>query len=394
MKRNFFSTALLMAVSSAVMAQSSIDTYDVGDVNLNGEVSVADATSVVNQVLANTPGSEVVTAKDLNAVLQLIDSRLAALETANGISHPSTPGANTSATYFEFALKSMQVGQTFTQAVHTESTGVVSYLSTNSSVATVNATTGEVTALSTGETMIVATIAASGEYTAASAAYTVTVESANMHNGYEYVDLGVVVGGKTILWAKTNIGATLPADYGDYYAWGETETKSVYNWETYQYAVWVEDTPAVTDEDGFVISPASGHYEGTNIGEDIQGTQYDAAHVNWGGNWRMPTLEELDALRNQCDWRWGQMLDSDGNSHDGYKVMNKSDNSKYIFLPAAGVRGDSYLYFAGSNGGFWSSSLNSETSAYDLYFKSSSINLGNNHRCFGQSVRPVCVLSE
>lgn len=123
MKKTFLLAAGLLVASSALMAQSSIDTYDVGYVNLNGEVSVADATTVVNQVLANTPGSEVVTAKDLNAVLQLIDSRLAALETALGISHPSTPETNTSATYFEFALKSMQVGQTFTQTVHTESTG-------------------------------------------------------------------------------------------------------------------------------------------------------------------------------------------------------------------------------------------------------------------------------
>lgn len=394
MKRNFFSAALLMAASSAVMAQSSIDTYDVGDVNLNGEVSVADATSVVNQVLANTPGSEVVTAKDLNAVLKLIDSRLAALETANGISHPSTPGANTSATYFEFALKSMQVGQTFTQTVHTESTGAVSYLSTNSSVATVNATTGEVTALSNGETMIVATIAASGEYPAASAAYTVTVESANMHNGYEYVDLGVVVDGKTILWAKTNIGAALPADYGDYYAWGETETKDYYSESTYEYYQYLEEVPGEEDEYGIITGGTPAGYQYVNIGEDISGTEYDVAHVKWQGLWRMPSKAEQDALRNQCKWTWCQMKNSNNETVNGYKVEKNGDPSVFIFLPAAGCRYYSTLDLAGSGGDYWSSSLYSETYAYVLDFYSSSIFWNLYVRYYGLSVRPVCVLSE
>ncbi len=392
MKRNFFSAALLLALgsASAVMAQSSITTYDVCDVNHDSNVSVADATTVVNRVLANNPGSEVVTAKDLNAVLQLIDSRLAALETANGIDHPTTPGANTSSTYFEFALKSMQVGQTFTQTVHTESTGAVSYFSTNTTVATVNATTGEVTAKANGETTIVATIVASGEYPAASAAYTVTVETANMHNGYEYVDLGVVVDGKTILWAKTNIGANKPADYGDYYAWGETETKISYKESTYAYCQYQE---ATEDEYGIITG---GGYEYVNIGEDISGTEYDVAHVKWQGLWRMPTVEEQDALLYQCKWTWCQMKNSNNETVNGYKVEKNGDPSVFIFLPASGGRNASFLGNAGSYGFYWSSSLDASgpSNAYGLYFNSSGQCRDYDYRYCGFTVRPVLCSAE
>lgn len=221
----------------------------------------------------------------------------------------------------------------------------------------------------------------------------------NMINGHEYVDLGVKnAQGQTIYWAKCNVGATKPYEYGDYYAWGETETKTVYSWETYKYAELIPGTPAEYDADGFLIKPATDdHYEGQNIGEDISGTQYDAARQNWGGSWRMPTNDEFSRLKTQCDWTWTEMKSSDGNPIKGYKVSNKSDNSKYIFLPAAGCRYDSGLGSAGSRGYYWSSSpyASGSSSAYCLYFPSS-YQGGTNFdgRYYGQSVRAVCVSIE
>lgn len=295
---------------------------------------------------------------------------------------------------FNYDFKSMHVGDTFVQVVSTISDGTVKYTSSNPSVATVDVNSGLVTALSLGETLITATVEATAKYPAGTASYKVVVEEGNFVNGYEYVDLGVKnAQGQTIYWAKCNVGATKPYEYGDYFAWGETEPKDRYSFETYQYREFVEGTPAEYDADGFLIKPATDdHYEYMNIGEDISGTQCDAARQNWGGSWRMPTKEEFSLLREQCEWTWTAMQDSNGKSVNGYKVSNKSDNSKYIFLPAAGYRDGAYLYDDGSIGIYWSSTPNPnfQSYAYYLYFFGSSISPSLcNFRYYGRSVRPV-----
>ena len=123
----------------------------------------------------------------------------------------------------------------------------------------------------------------------------------------------------------------------------------------------------------------------------------DAAHVNWQGAWRMPTKEEQDALRSQCTWTWTTMTNSLGKSVNGYKVSNKTDSSKYIFLPAAGNRLMDFLYAAGSGGDCWSSSLGSPLlgtrvcdSAFFFHFDSDGYCWGGGNRYYGRSVRPVC----
>ncbi|MBR3608332.1 MAG: hypothetical protein IKL50_00405 [Bacteroidales bacterium] len=114
----------------------------------------------------------------------------------------------------------------------------------------------------------------------------------------------------------------------------------------------------------------------------------DAARVNWGGSWRMPTKAEQDELRdtNNCTWTWTTQ-----NGVRGYKVTSKK-NGNSIFLPAAGCRYDSNLYDAGSFGYYWSSSLNTSNSnyAYFLLFNSSNVYWYFNYRYVGRSVRPVC----
>ncbi len=173
-------------------------------------------------------------------------------------------------------------------------------------------------------------------------------------NGHEYVDLGL-----SVKWATCNVGASKPEDYGNYYAWGETSTKSSYtesNSKTYGKRM-----------------------------NDIRGnSQYDAARANWGGTWRLPTKAELEELTNKCTWKWTTQ-----NGVKGYKVTGPNGNS--IFLPAAGYRYGSSLCRAGEYGDYWSSSPDGGdgNGAYGLRFGSGTQRVGWNGRSLGRSVRPV-----
>ena len=113
--------------------------------------------------------------------------------------------------------------------------------------------------------------------------------------------------------------------------------------------------------------------------------QHDAATANWGGDWRMPTYDELNELRTQCTWTW-----TTKNGVNGYKVSSKV-NSNYIFLPAAGYRDGSSLNYAGRFGFYWSSTPDGSDSGYafDLFFVSSGQSMIYDGRIYGQSVRPV-----
>ena len=184
-------------------------------------------------------------------------------------------------------------------------------------------------------------------------------------NGHEYVDLGL-----SVKWATCNVGASSPAGYGGYFAWGETTTKTDYS----------SSTSAT-----YGLSYSSLQSQGYIDNNGNLTAQYDAATSNWGGDWRMPTYDELNELRTQCTWTWTTQ-----NGVNGYKVSSKV-NSNYIFLPAAGCRGGSSLYAAGSNGYYWSSTPDGSSSnrACNLYFDSSGQDVNLDYRDYGQSVRPV-----
>lgn len=188
-------------------------------------------------------------------------------------------------------------------------------------------------------------------------------------NGHEYVDLGLPSG---LLWATCNVGANSPEDYGDYFAWGETEPKSNYNWN------W--STYFDTNNGGSTFQKYN-----NNGGKKVLESSDDAAHVNWGGSWRMPTREEQIELLNECTWEWTTQ-----NGVNGRKVTGPNGNS--IFLPAAGGYCNSSLFDAGSEGNYWSSSLKAGDSsiAYSLYFNSHRPDWSNLiYRYYGLSVRPV-----
>lgn len=187
------------------------------------------------------------------------------------------------------------------------------------------------------------------------------------------IDLGLPSGTK---WACCNVGATTPEGYGGYYAWGETSEKSVYNEVTYQYCTGVD-----TDGDGWYDK----NWSYQDIGTDIAGTSYDVAHVRMGGPWRMPSHEQQMELMDYCTRSWTQQNGVNG-------ILVKGKNGGQLFLPAAGCRYYSDLYYVGSYGYYWSSSLYPSYSnyAYDLYFYSSLWFWAGDYRGSGRSVRAVC----
>ena len=198
------------------------------------------------------------------------------------------------------------------------------------------------------------------------------VGNTGVENGYVYVDLGL-----SVKWATMNVGASKLEDYGDYFAWGETQPKSTYNWSTYKYCNGSETTLTKYN--------TSSSY-GTVDNKTQLELSDDAAHANWGGSWRMPTDAEWRELREQCTWTCTTQ-----NRKNGYKVTSKS-NGNSIFLPAAGFRLDTSLSTAGIWGYYMSSSLNTDNPYYAwlVRFYSGDVYGGYSYRYYGQSVRPVC----
>ena len=172
--------------------------------------------------------------------------------------------------------------------------------------------------------------------------------------------------GLSVKWANHNVGATAPEEYGGYYAWGETKIKLEYSWENYRF-----------------YNSSTGDFD--YIGSNISGTSYDVAHVSWGGGWRMPTLDEIGELCNECSWEWTTV-----NGVNGQKVTGPNGNS--IFLPAAGYRSGTELYGRGASGHYWSGTLGEYDSygACYLYFDSGGRDWKYDYgRYGGRTVRPV-----
>ena len=193
--------------------------------------------------------------------------------------------------------------------------------------------------------------------------------------GERWVDLGL-----SVLWAAYNVGASSPEEYGGYYAWGETSTKSDYTWENYKYSekYYYGDGP-----DDWYCRPKF-------IGSEISGTSYDVAHVQWGGGARMPTHAEVKELVDNCTFTGGSY-----NGVRGNYVTGPNGNS--IFLPFAGCRGRDGLRSGGyddlngegSNGYFWSGTYNDGRYADYLYCHKDYGDWRRYYRNFGRSVRPV-----
>ena len=185
------------------------------------------------------------------------------------------------------------------------------------------------------------------------------------------VDLGLPSG---IKWALCNVGAEKPEDSGNYYAWGEVLPKEDYSWDTYNYAngTYWEDLKLTK-----YCNNAGYGDNGFTDNKTVLEPEDDAAHVNWGGSWRMPTNTEWQELQDNCTWTWTTQ-----NGINGYRVASKT-NSNSIFLPAAGYRRDTGLGRVGYGGDYWSSSLN-DSSAWSLCFDSDGVDRAYRNRYRGQ----------
>jgi uncharacterized protein (TIGR02145 family) len=175
--------------------------------------------------------------------------------------------------------------------------------------------------------------------------------------------------GLSVKWAHINLGATTPWDNGDYFAWGETSPDDEYNWRYYQHCY--EDPNYITKYAPYVD------------GKQSLDPEDDAATVNWGTNWRMPTKNEWNELREQCDWKWMTQ-----NNVCGYQITSKN-NGRSIFLPAAGQMGNTNLLHAGSVGCYWSKNLDTKHNALALRFDTDDQYLSAIARYYGLPIRPV-----
>ena len=191
---------------------------------------------------------------------------------------------------------------------------------------------------------------------------------------HEWVDLGLPSG---TLWATCNVGADTPEGYGDYFACGETEPKEVYNWSTYK---WCNGSGTT------LTKYCSNSSYGTVDNKTELDPEDDAAYVNWGENWRMPTYDQLNELKTKCTWTWTTQ-----NGVNGRLVTGPNGNT--LFLPAAGYRCDSLFGDAGSCGCYWARAIFSSVpfDAYGMYFYSEGVYWNNFRRDFGFPVRAVRV---
>ena len=188
-------------------------------------------------------------------------------------------------------------------------------------------------------------------------------------DGVEAVDLGL-----SVKWANMNVGAKKASGFGTYYAWGETKAKDYYSWNTYAWSKG--DSQFLTK------------YSNTDRRSQLAPVD-DAAHVNLGGGWRMPTVDEFEELINNCTWEWTMQ---DG--VNGYKVTSKKTGNS-IFLPITGFRYYAETQFRSIMGVYWTSSLytGNPNKAWCLEFNFSDIkvhygNLSSN-RFSGRCIRAV-----
>lgn len=204
--------------------------------------------------------------------------------------------------------------------------------------------------------------------------------SNNEKTTHDYVDLGL-----SVKWATCNVGADKPEDNGNLYAWGETEVKEQYTVRTSKWGSMPFSLKKynINSEQGTVDNKTTLDLED------------DVAHVTWGGNWRMPTREEMDELHDNCTWEWTTL-----NGVNGYRVTSKKQGytDRSIFFPAAGYKANGF-YEYGRNGNYWSRSLMTDPygdgsvicgTAACIRFNNNQANIGWEDRMAGLSVRPVC----
>ena len=201
----------------------------------------------------------------------------------------------------------------------------------------------------------------------------VTTDYEYVINGHKFIDLGLPSG---LLWAETNVGAETATDYGNYYAWGETETKTSFSWDTYELGKTSTSLTKYNSKDKKTVLES----------ED------DVASVKWSPLCRIPTQAEFAELynANNCTLTWTSKTTSSKETVSGYTVKSKK-NGNSIFIPTSGYK-KADTYVNNGNGFYWSSTLISDDTANAYFFlitKDKYNNEGKGARFWGRTVRPV-----
>lgn len=196
--------------------------------------------------------------------------------------------------------------------------------------------------------------------------------SSNHKTSVEAIDLGLPSG---IKWASCNVGASSPEEFGNYYAWGETLPKNDYSMETYKLCNGSKRSMNKYCTKG---------YFGTVDNKAILETSDDAATVNWGEKWRIPTYKEIEELLCKCTWKWT-------NRNGVYGQLVTGPNGNSIFLPAAGNYEGTEVIRCGSSGCYWSATLYGARNDYATFlYLSDDINGWHaDFRYYGLLIRPV-----
>ncbi|MBO4773054.1 MAG: hypothetical protein J5595_11000 [Bacteroidales bacterium] len=191
-----------------------------------------------------------------------------------------------------------------------------------------------------------------------------------------HVDLGLPSG---TLWAFTNLGAALPEDFGDYYAWGEVDYKSDYSWNTYKYVKGGDATKFTKYCAQATIGNAK--YTDTLV---VLEAQDDVATQKWGADWCMPTREQFDELKKECTWKWTVR-----NGKNIIEITGKNGNK--LYMPAAGCHFNKSRSLVGSNGYYWSSSISDKGSGRGacFTFSQNDMEVSVRARNIGNTIRPV-----
>lgn len=209
----------------------------------------------------------------------------------------------------------------------------------------------------------------------------------------ETVDLGL-----SVKWASFNLGATKPEEYGDYFAWGETQPyytsldplawkiglDAGYNWGSYKWCMGTENSMTK------YCTNAEYGYNGFTDNKVVLDARDDAAHINLGGKWRMPTEEEMEELWMNCSFAW-----TERNGVAGLLVTSQKPGytDASIFLPANGIRAMTDLYYGGEEGAYWTAGNNVAIKCNAGYFAFESgrdnLQWGWIDRCYGLAIRPV-----
>lgn len=358
---------------------ASMEAMRANMVNANNQITTLEDNTILNSANINA----------MMGFIEQLNSRVAALEQGN--TEPEQPSATITVTTYDasnVAETSATLNGSVSASNTTKSYTVGFFLATSGTPSSSNYTkkvesgsnktgsySSSVSGLSDNTTYCFrAFVLYNGEYYYGDTkTFTTKKATTGVLNGHEWVDLGLPSGTK---WATCNVGASSEINYGYYYAWGETSTKTTYNEDTYDY------------------------YGSYSIPSDISETSYDVAHIQWGSTWRMPTFTEIKELVNKCTFVWTTISGIKGAKFIG-------PNGNYIFLPAGGGIGKGFgnanvVNGWGEYGRYWSSQISYRENgnfAKSLFFNSNEVKLTTTvvgttmdmrTQCFnGILVRPV-----